>query len=247
LKLSIEEAFADVYGKLIVLEDINAPIQIAQHLSPRRCVERGVGRLARRAGGKSPLEPLSGETCAARPGVGPRHRREPVWARISSPHYHAAAMDGFAVRAETTRGATETSPLRLKLGEQAFAVDTGDPLPPATNAVIMIEQTQPVTATDGDAIEILATVPPWRDVRPMGEDMVATELVLPANHRIRPQDIGAIAGCGHTEVSVYRHPRVAIIPTGTELVKPGDPLKPGDIIEYNSLVLGAMAEEAGAS
>ena len=191
------------------------------------------------------LEPVSGECVPLDRALG-RVTAEPVWARISSPHYHAAAMDGFAVRAETTRGATETSSLRLKLGEQAFAVDTGDPLPPATNAVIMIEQTQPVTATDGDAIEILATVPPWRDVRPMGEDMVATELVLPANHRIRPQDIGAIAGCGHTEVTVYRHPRVAIIPTGTELVKPGDPLKPGDIIEYNSLVLGAMAEEAGA-
>jgi putative molybdopterin biosynthesis protein len=101
-------------------------------------------------------------------------------------------------------------------------------------------------ASSSEAIEIIASTPPWRYVRPMGEDMVATELVLPANHRIRPQDIGAIAGCGHTEVSVYRRPRVAILPTGTELVKPGDSLKPGDIIEYNSLVLGAMAEEAGA-
>ncbi|MEZ4735490.1 MAG: molybdopterin biosynthesis protein [Caldilineaceae bacterium] len=80
----------------------------------------------------------------------------------------------------------------------------------------------------------------------MGEDMVATELVLPANHRLRPQDLGAIAGCGHNTVEVYRRPRIAIIPTGTELVQPGDTLKPGDIIEYNSLMLGAQAEEAGA-
>jgi putative molybdopterin biosynthesis protein len=191
------------------------------------------------------LQPLTDERVPLDRALG-RVTAEPVWARISSPHYHAAAMDGFAVRAETTRTATETSPLRLKLGEQAFVVDTGDPLPSNTNAVIMIEQTQPVTAADGEYIEILATVPPWRDVRPMGEDIVATELVLPANHRIRPQDIGAIAGSGHVEVTVYRRPRVAIIPTGTELVKPGAPLKPGDIIEYNSLVLGAMAEEAGA-
>jgi putative molybdopterin biosynthesis protein len=102
-----------------------------------------------------------------------------------------------------------------------------------------------VATAEGDGIEILAASPPWQYVRPMGEDMVATELVLPANHRLRPQDLGAIAGCGHTSVSVYRRPRVAILPTGTELVEPGAALKPGDIIEYNSLVLGAMTEEAG--
>jgi putative molybdopterin biosynthesis protein len=190
-------------------------------------------------------EPLASETVALDCALG-RVTAAPVWARISSPHYHAAAMDGFAVYADATRGATETAPLRLKLGVQAFALDTGDPLPPGANAVIKIEETHLVAQPDGDYIEILAAVPPWRDVRPMGEDMVATELVLPANHRIRPQDIGAIAGCGHTDATVYRRPRVAILPTGTELVMPGAPLKPGDIIEYNSLVLGAMAEEAGA-
>ena len=175
----------------------------------------------------------------------------PVWARISSPHYHAAAMDGFAVRSEATRGATETSPLLLRLGEQAIAVDTGDPLPAGMNAVIMIEHTQRVPQAAGDCIEIMAAVAPWTDVRPLGEDMVASELVLPANHRLRPQDLGAIAGSGHTQVTVYRRPRVAIIPTGSELVplgsgsETGRALKPGDIIEYNSLMLGAQAEEAG--
>lgn len=191
------------------------------------------------------LEPLASETVQLDHALG-RVTAAPVWAKISSPHYHAAAMDGYAVRAEETRGATETNPLQLTIGVQAFPLDTGDPLPPNTNAVIKIEDTHIVAHSSGDAIEIIAATPPWRYVRPMGEDMVATELVLPANHRIRPQDIGAIAGCGHTEVSVYRRPRVAIIPTGTELVKPGEPLKPGDIIEYNSLVLGALAEEAGA-
>lgn len=191
------------------------------------------------------LESVSAETIPLDQALG-RVTATPVWAKISSPHYHAAAMDGYAVRAEATRGATETNPLQLKIGEEAFPVDTGDPLPPNTNAVVMIENTHLVSQPDGDYIEILASTPPWRYVRPMGEDIVATELVLPANHRIRPQDIGAIAGCGHTEVTVYRRPRVAILPTGTELVRPGEPLKPGDIIEYNSLVLGAMAEEAGA-
>lgn len=170
----------------------------------------------------------------------------PVWARISAPHYHASAMDGYAVWADDTRGATETSPKQLRISQQAFYVDTGDPLPPNTNAVIMIEHVQRLESIDGPCIEILEPTPPWRYVRPMGEDMVATELVLPANHRLRPQDLGAIAGCGHSSVEVYRRPRVAIIPTGTELVQPGADLKPGDIIEYNALMLGAQAEEAGA-
>ena len=79
----------------------------------------------------------------------------------------------------------------------------------------------------------------------MGEDMVATELILPANHRLRPQDIGAAAGAGHSQLSVRRRPRVAIQPTGTELVAPGAALYPGAIIEYNSLVLAAMVREWG--
>jgi putative molybdopterin biosynthesis protein len=118
-------------------------------------------------------------------------------------------------------------------------------LPPGTNAVIMIEDIQLCDQGGQPAIEILSAVPPWQHVRSMGEDMVATELVLPANHRLRPQDIGAAAGSGHTSLNVRRRPRVAIQPTGTELVSPGADLKPGDIIEYNSLVLGAQVDEWG--
>lgn len=174
----------------------------------------------------------------------------PVWARISSPHYHASAMDGYAVRAEDTAGATETMPKQLRLGVEAKYVDTGDPLPTFANAVIMIEDTQLVGEGDETAVEIMAATPPWRHVRPMGEDIVATQLVLPSNHQLRPQDLGAAVGCGHTHLAVRRQPRVAIIPTGTELVSLHDPeslerLQPGDIVEYNSIVLGAMAEEWG--
>jgi len=107
--------------------------------------------------------------------------------------------------------------------------------------VIMVEDVQVREAK----IEILAAVAPWQHVRPMGEDMVATELILPANHRLRPQDIGAAAGAGHSQLSVRRKPRVAIQPTGTELVAPGAALYPGAIIEYNSLVLAAMVREWG--
>jgi putative molybdopterin biosynthesis protein len=192
------------------------------------------------------LKPLPSEVIPLLQALN-RVTASPVWARISAPHYHASAMDGYAVLADDTRGATETSPKPLRIGQQAFYVDTGDPLPPNTNAVIMIEHVLQLESADGPCIEILEPTPPWRYVRPMGEDMVATELVLPANHRLRPQDLGAIAGCGHNTVEVYRRPRVAVIPTGTELVPPGIDLKPGDIIEYNSLMLGAQAEEAGAA
>jgi putative molybdopterin biosynthesis protein len=188
--------------------------------------------------------PLAAEEIPLAAALG-RVTAAPVWALISSPHYHAAAMDGFAVRAAATRGATETRPLRLAVGSEAIPVDTGDPLPPAADAVIKIEDVQLLENEGGQQIEILAATPPWRYVRPMGEDVVATELVLPANQRLRPQDLGVLAGSGHTTVGVYRRPRVAILPTGSELVAPGSELKPGDIIEYNSLMLGAMAEEAG--
>src|SRR5450759_3298486 len=97
---------------------------------------------------------------------------EPIWARVSSPAYHASAMDGYAVRAEDTVHATETSPLQLKIGSAAQYLDTGDPLPAWANAVIQIEHVQPI----GDkAIEIMASIAPWTAVRSMGEDMVATE------------------------------------------------------------------------
>ncbi len=167
---------------------------------------------------------------------------EPVWAKLSSPHYHAAAMDGYAVLAANTMNATETRPLTLCLHSQAHSVNTGDPLPTDTNAVIMIEHVQQL---ESQRIEIRASVAPWQHVRLMGEDMVATELVLPANHRIRPVDLGAIAGCGHASLKVYCRPRVVIIPTGSELVPASQNPEPGQIIEYNSLVLSAQVVEAG--
>lgn len=170
----------------------------------------------------------------------------PVWAALSSPHYHAAAMDGIAVRAVDTAGATEAAPRRLVLGREATWVDTGDPLPPDTDAVIMAEHIQTI---DEETLEIAAAVAPWQHVRPMGEDIVATELVLPERHHLRPVDLGALAAAGHAEALVVARPRVAIIPTGTELVTAeraaAEGVRPGDIVEFNSLVLAGMVEEWG--
>ncbi len=193
-------------------------------------------------------------------GAAGRVTAEAVWARLSSPHYHASAMDGFALRSRDSEGATETNPIRFILIDPelveptvqrpAQIVNTGHPLPHWADAVVMIEHTQPVVdAKELPGIEIRASLSPWHHVRPMGEDMVATELVLPANHRLRPVDLGALAGSGHATVAVYRRPRVAIIPTGFELVtletiSDSGP-KPGQIIEYNSLVLAAQVESWG--
>ena len=196
---------------------------------------------------------LPGEAVPLDEALG-RVTAEPVWAALSSPGYHASAMDGYAVRSVDTIGATETSPKRLKIGleRQAEYVDTGDPIPSWADAVIMIEHTQRIDEGDGgESIEIMAAVAPWTAIRPVGEDMVATELVLPANHLLKPVDLGALAGCGHATVSVRRKPRVAVIPTGTELVTVehvvAEGFNRGDIIEYNSLVLAAQVREWGGA
>jgi putative molybdopterin biosynthesis protein len=178
---------------------------------------------------------------------------EPIWAKVSSPHYHASAMDGFAVRAVTTNGAIPSSPVTLHLGPEAEYVDTGDPLPGWANAVIPIENTEPLNENGQIssvirlpyAIRIRASVAPWSHVRPLGEDIVATQLVLPAGHVLRPADLGAIAAAGHQEILAARKPKVAILPTGTELVPIGSKLKAGDILEYNSLVIAAQVKAMG--
>lgn len=169
-----------------------------------------------------------------------------VSARCSSPAYHSSAMDGYAVRFRETVGASETKPLLLKLGTDSVYVDTGDPLPPGFDAVVMIEDANVV----GDAIEIYASVTPYQHVRVIGEDIVATEMIVPEKHRLRPVDMGALLASGHLDVAVRKKPVVAIIPTGSELVEPESvrdrmPQAP-EIIEYNATLLGSMAEEAGA-
>jgi len=188
---------------------------------------------------------------------------EPVWAKISSPHYHAAAMDGFAVKSIDTSGALLTAPITLFIGERSTSgraqpaiaryVDTGDLMPGWADAVIPIENVEPINH-DGTAaddirnphdIRIREAVTPWHHVRPMGEDIVATELVLPAGHTVRPVDLGAIAASGHDTLAVARKPRVAIIPSGSELIEVGENVTPGYIIEYNSIILASQVNGWG--
>lgn len=180
-----------------------------------------------------------------------------VFAKLSSPFYHSSAMDGYAVRFAETFGASDRTPKRLSIPEQAVPVNTGEPMPERFNAVIMIEDVNvvrsqninppipPLSKGGIEYIEIIEAVAPWQHVRTIGEDIVVTELILPENHRIRPVDVGAMLAGGFTEVTVRRKPKVAIIPTGSEIVEPGAELKKGDIIEFNSRILSGMVSEWG--
>ena len=175
----------------------------------------------------------------------------PVFAKISSPHYHASAMDGICVRAEDTFAATEFVGKKLTLadadtaGADAFKyVDTGNALPSWANAVIMIEK---VRQLDSNTVEVFESVAPWNHVRLVGEDVVATELLLPRSHRLRPYDLGALLAAGHTTVRVKARPKVGIIPTGDELIQPGEEAKPGAVIDFNSTVLAAFVREWGGA
>ncbi len=178
---------------------------------------------------------------------------KPVWAKISSPHYHASAMDGFAIHADDTKAAQPNFPLIFRIGENAFYVDTGDVLPERTDSVIPIENVETLDENEQAIqhikktikIRIRNSVAPWSHVRPMGEDMIATQLVLPTGVTLRPVDLGAIAACGTSSVTVSQKPIVGILPTGSELLEIGKPLKAGDIIEYNSIVLASQVNQWG--
>lgn len=165
-----------------------------------------------------------------------------VFARVSSPNFNASAMDGIAVRAKFTFGASEANPIRLKKDRDFIYVDTGDPITDPYDAVIMIED---VIEIDSENVEIIKSAAPWQDIRPIGEDIVANEMIIPANHEIRPVDIAAMLSGGITEIEVVKKPRIGIIPTGTEIIEPDEPLVLGKIIESNSRMFEGMVREYG--
>jgi len=164
----------------------------------------------------------------------------PVWALRSSPAYDAAAMDGIAVRAADSFGATETAPRAIA---RHAIVDTGDALPEGCDAVVMREHVH----WDGGVPEVRAAAAPWQHVRTIGEDVSATELLLPEGHRLRPVDLAAAGAAGHTTLAVRRAPHVVIIPTGDEIRPLGSDPAPGELVDTNSLMLAAQAREAGCT
>lgn len=171
-----------------------------------------------------------------------RVTKSAVYARCCSPLFNAAAMDGIAVVAAATSAAQETAPLTLTCGKDFVVVDTGDPIHPPYDAVIMAEDTVELTE---DSVQILSAATSWQHIRPIGEDIVTGEMLIPGRHKIRPIDIGVLLSGGITQLEVYRKPRVAILPTGSEIIEPGKTPEDGQIIESNTRMFEAMVSQGG--
>ncbi|MBC7075034.1 MAG: molybdopterin biosynthesis protein [Syntrophomonadaceae bacterium] len=167
----------------------------------------------------------------------------PVFAQKSSPHYAASAMDGIAVKASLTYGASETNPVSLLKGRDFIEVDTGDYIPREFNAVIMIED---VNFID-DYAQIIKPAVPWQHIRSVGEDLVAQEMIVPSYYKIGPHEIASFLTAAVETVEVLKKPIVAIIPTGTELVDRGhENMAPGEIVDSNSRMLEGLCRDWGA-
>ncbi|MBQ8236696.1 MAG: molybdopterin biosynthesis protein [Oscillospiraceae bacterium] len=165
-----------------------------------------------------------------------------VYAHICAPHYAASAMDGAAVRAKDTFGATETTPITLAKN-QYMVLDTGDPIPDNCDAVIMVED---IVKNGDGSITIHAAAAPWQHIRQIGEDICAGEMILPSHMTVSPSALGAMIAGGVLEVEVIRKPKVGIIPTGDEIIPPCTDPKPGDILEFNGSIFSAMVRQWGA-
>lgn len=173
-----------------------------------------------------------------------RVTKNAVYANCCSPLFNAAAMDGIAVTASATNGACEAEPVELVLGKDYKIVDTGDPIKEPYDAVIMAEDL--LETEDENKVKIIASAAPWQHVRPIGEDIVAGEMILPGRHLIRPIDVGVLLSAGILEIEVIRLPEVAVFPTGTEIIEPGTEPKEGDIIESNSRMFENMIKAQGS-
>ncbi len=186
---------------------------------------------------RKPTEKIAVDDCLG------RILARPAIARRSSPSYNAAAMDGIAVHFHDLGRASEANPIRLDAG-RFIPVNTGNAIPEEFNAVVMIED---VHYSSDSQVELSQPATPWQHVRTIGEDIVATELILPEGHTVRPIDQGAMLATGVTEVEVHCPPRAVVIPTGSELIQPGQPGRPGQIIEFNSRILAGYLNDWGAS
>ncbi|WGI17983.1 gephyrin-like molybdotransferase Glp [Methanonatronarchaeum sp. AMET-Sl] len=163
------------------------------------------------------------------------------------PHYNRSAMDGYAVKAENTYGATNTSPIPLKMVEknpndmECVRVHTGSEIPSQTDAVIKIEDTEKTDQT----IKTYKPVSPGENVSPIGEDVEKNEKILKAGHQLRPMELGLLRTLQIEEIEVMKKPETTIIPTGNEVIKPGQEPKPGQVIESNSITIEMLIERWG--
>ena len=192
---------------------------------------------------------LAQETVSTVESLG-RITAQPLYAHMSAPHYHACAMDGIAVPARVTFGATSTTPVTIAAADYVV-VDTGDPLPDGCDAVVMIENVvYPEGCTQMDLgqcdVRVFEASTPWQHVRQIGEDICAGEMLLTSHVRIEPAAMGAMLAAGVQEVAVLAKPKVGIIPTGDEIVPPSADPRPGDVLEFNSTIFSGMIEQWGS-
>ena len=183
----------------------------------------------------------------------------PLIAPEDSPAFARSAMDGYAVRAADTYGASEGLPAFLTVdGEvpmgtaaerplrqgMAQLIHTGGMLPPLADAVVMVEYTQPVDET---SLEVLRPAASGQHVIQAGEDLAAGDVVLPAGHQLRAQDLGVLAALGLTELDVTARPLVGLISSGDEIVPADAKPAPGQVRDVNATTLAALARQAGAA
>jgi len=175
---------------------------------------------------------------------------------INLPGFNRSIMDGYAIKAEDSFGASDSLPSYLKmigeiqmgcrpefkigLGETA-KISTGGMLPEGANAVMMLEYTEQI---DNTSIEVRKSVSPWENVVREDEDLKAGEIILKKGHKLRPQDIGALAGIGKANIEVYKKPKIAIISTGNEIIPIQNKPQIGQVRDINSYTLGTCVEEA---
>jgi molybdopterin molybdotransferase len=178
-------------------------------------------------------------------------------APLDVPHFARSYMDGYAVRARDTAGATAARPVRLRvagsvemgaaarrrLGRgEAVRIPTGGMLPPGADAVVMVEHT---AEPGGGVVEIGREAAPGQHVMRRGEDVRRGRVVFRRGHRFRPRDVGALSGVGRTRVRVHRLPRVALIATGDEIVPPHVTPRPGQVRNVNQYALRALIAAEG--
>jgi len=202
----------------------NVPLQQARQEYTRKLLDNGFAAPA--------------ETIPVQEACG-RYTAGAVYASICAPHYPASAMDGIALAAKVTFGASETTPVTLT-ADQFTVVDTGDPIPDGCDAVVMVED---VIRQDDGTVKLYGSAAPWQHIRQIGEDICAGEMLLPSCTKISPAAIGAMLAAGILQVEVLRRPVVGIIPTGDEIIPPTADPKPGDIIEFNSSIFSAILRQ----
>ncbi|PKP54891.1 molybdopterin molybdenumtransferase MoeA, partial [Candidatus Atribacteria bacterium HGW-Atribacteria-1] len=186
-----------------------------------------------------------------------RFLAEEIVAPANLPGFNRSTMDGYAIRAEDSFGATDSLPSYLKIiGEikmgvrpefkinpgEAVKISTGGMLPEGANAVMMEEYTEQI---DDTTIEARRSISPWENVVREDEDLKKGEIILRKGHRLRPQDIGVLAGIGKTNIKIYKKPKIAIISTGNEIIPAEGEPRIGQIRDINSYTLGACIEKAG--